>query len=85
MNIHKYVIPSNNEGVEMHKGAEILSVGIQGDDVVVWVMEDTSKLQEFRNLYGFPTGSNINPCFVFHGTVQFSSGFVIHVFEEVAQ
>ena len=40
LKIHKYIVPVSGAGIETKEGAEIISVGSQGKDVVVWVIEN---------------------------------------------
>ena len=80
--VHKYLVPVNNQGMEMRKGAEVLNVGVQNDNVVTWVKEDMSQPVELRRLYGIFTGGSVKQSDAYHGTVQFDNGIVVHVFEE---
>lgn len=79
--IHKYVVPPNNQGVVMYNHAEVLSVGSQGDDVVIWVKENPDNVQVVRNIMGVMTGDMVDPTHKHHGAVQLPNGIVVHVFE----
>ena len=79
--VHKYVIPPNNQGVIMYNHAEVLSVGSQGSDVVIWVKENPDNVQVVRNIMGVMTGDMVDPAHKYHGTVQLPNGIVVHVFE----
>ena len=79
--VHKYVIPLNNQGVVMYNHAEVLSVGSQGSDVVIWVKENPDNVQVVRNIIGVMTGDTVDPTQKYHGTVQLPNGIVVHVFE----
>jgi hypothetical protein len=64
--------------------AKILSVGSQGDQVVLWAEVETDNQMTTRKFRGFGTGheiaSDLNLSFI--GTVQFQNGMVFHIYEE---
>lgn len=79
--IYKYPVKT---GVDMPKGAEILSVGIQNDDLYLWVMADPSAETEARNFTYIGTGEIILQLSIkkFIGTVfENNAEYVWHVFE----
>ncbi len=76
--------------VEMPRGAEIISFGIQdglqGDGPVVWALVDPAATMDgARRIWLVPTGWGALPPELRHvGTATDSFGVVIHAFEEVA-
>ena len=82
LKIHKYIVPVSGVGIETKEGAEIISVGSQGNDVVVWVIENINNHVEHRNVFGKMTGESVNCSDQYHGTTQMANGIVVHVFEE---
>lgn len=72
--------------LRMPSGANILSLGIQGDEVVAWAIVDASQpLEEFK-FYGVWTGFSLPPALLDYGyehraTLQFPDGFVFHIFD----
>jgi hypothetical protein len=69
--------------IEIPAGAQILSVGVQNNDVFMWVMVDPSAPTSRRKINVYGTGTQLpeNPG-VFIGTVMLYSGnFVGHVFD----
>jgi len=82
LTIYKYIVPVTGAGVEMKVGAEIINVGSQGNDVVVWVMENINNHAEHRNVFGKMTGESVKCSDQYHGTAQMTNGIVVHVFEE---
>ena len=81
LKIHKYIVPVSGAGIETKEGAEIISVGSQGKDVVVWVIENINNHVEHRNVFGKMTGEGVNCSDQYHGTTQMNNGIVVHVFE----
>ncbi len=70
--------------VDLPKGAEVLSVGAQGPDVVVWAMINPDALRVKRKLAALPTGQPVPPALRetrFVGTAQMDDGLVFHVFD----
>ena len=77
-----YVIDS--QPVKMPKGAEILTVQLQGDQIYLWAMVDDGAKPETRIIEVFGTGNpipvNMGTNRTFIGTFQ-SPPCVWHVFE----
>ena len=79
--IHKYEVSVTGAPIYMRKGAKVISVGAQDNDVVIWVTEDTRNVFENRVIFGKLTGEEVNPNCTYHGTAQLCNGVVVHVFE----
>jgi len=79
--IWKFPIPADGGTVQMPKGAEVLSVGLQGNDIQVWALVDPSKSTTPRHFHVRGTG---HACSIagekFIGTI-FDGSFVWHVFD----
>jgi hypothetical protein len=70
--------------LDMPKGAQILSAGAQGDDVVVWAECDPDAPKVSRMVAAAPTGHPLPPAYDgadFIGTAQMADGLVFHVFD----
>lgn len=89
--VYKYIIPPAAFGdglyMDFPKQAQLLSVGQQGEDIVLWALVDTEEPPEGRFIRVIGTGHPIKPKFLqtsrnFIGTVQHSDGIVLHAFEE---
>lgn len=89
--VYKYTIPPSNFGEalgrDFPKGAQLLSVGEQAGELVLWALVDThtgDKIER-RTITVVGTGHPVpfmpfyRPEFI--GTVQMQSGIVLHVFE----
>jgi hypothetical protein len=85
--IWKYPVPASRRGaVEMPKGAKILTVQMQGDDVCMWAMVDPAAPLERRQFLVVGTGHDIPgaDALTYLGTFQPDEGgspLVFHVFE----
>lgn len=84
--IYKYPMNSWDCVISMPIGAEIVSCGYQGSDIVVWALVDTDlgAVHDFRRLRSFNTGEAIDPAhdlLGFVGTVTSDNGIVWHVYE----
>lgn len=89
--IFKYVIPPGSEiarDIQLPKGAQMLSVGCQVDEIVLWARVDPDeKLTEDRVVDVYRTGERMfDPVGRFLGTAQFMPdsrhyGQVYHIFE----
>jgi hypothetical protein len=84
--IWKYKLtPDGLITIEMPKGAQVLSVKPQGDDVCLWALVDPSAEVKDRKFMIFGTGHdvpNIDLCFI-DTFMLFEGGLVFHVFEVV--
>jgi hypothetical protein len=80
--IWKYVITYEETSYEMPKGAQILSVQIQGKDICVWALVDTAEKKTIRHIEMWGTGMpfNVDKKYSFIGTVQYG-WLIFHVFE----
>lgn len=80
--IHKYTLPSYSRGLTLHRGAEILAVDNQREELCIWVKEDEDEGFEIRDIFATTTGATVTPGSTHLGTVLFDKGnFVAHVFE----
>ena len=82
--IWKYVLQPECK-LEIPKGAELLSVHEQGEDICLWVLVDPTAEKEVRRFRGFGTGHDIpDMTLKFVGTAHLhGGGLVFHVFEQV--
>lgn len=79
--IWKYVVKPYQK-VKMPLYAELLSVGVQGTDVVVWAAVHPGQEMGARQIEVVPTGGMMPTLAKAHlGTVQFPSGLVFHIFD----
>ena len=87
--IYKYEIPVDGNLVSMPIDSQILSVGAQGESIVLWVEVDTERPECHRYFEVFGTGhaipdnrmhSDMGVSRKFIGTV-FMGPFVWHVYE----
>lgn len=82
--IWKYTLQPHTE-LNMPKNAEILTVGTQGKDIVLWVKVNPEAPKETRTFMGFGTGHDIPDklSLTYIGTVSFNDGsLVFHIFEQ---
>jgi hypothetical protein len=89
MKIYKYEIsppnPNGDSFASIPEGGEILSAGVQGDNIFLWAAVDPSAPMSRRNIRVYGTGwevdgapgTFINTVFMHGGTLVF------HVFEDV--
>lgn len=78
--IWKYKVDSK---VEMPKGAEVLTVQLQGEMLVMWALVDPEQERETRSfsiVYAREHARVDASCYI--GTAQTSNGLEWHVFEE---
>jgi hypothetical protein len=87
--IHKYSLERTDEQrVNMPRGARVLSVGIQNAmDIVVWAIVDPMQPREPRTFWVVGTGHPFPPSAVainqFVGTVLIAGGMLVfHIFTE---
>ncbi|HTE62790.1 MAG TPA: hypothetical protein VK631_20715 [Solirubrobacteraceae bacterium] len=70
--------------IDMPKGAELLSVGVQGETAVVWALCDPDAAKVSRLVAAHPTGPALPPALrgaSYVGTVTVEDGIVLHVFD----
>lgn len=80
--IYKYPLQMNvAQVVDVPVGSEILSVGLQGENLVMWVKCDPSAEKVQRGIVIVGTGHEFNDDYEFLGTVQVGT-FVAHVFDK---
>lgn len=82
--IYKYqVLIDDQFSIDLPKGAQVLSVGVQHDRPYVWVLQDPGA-PLYRRLFAVATTGNPLPpgCDKFIGTFQLMGGrFIGHLFE----
>ena len=84
--IYKYPLEDRTNVIEMPANAVPLSVGQQGDKLMLWALVDTRNLDRDRKFHVYGTGWPIEPyerLGAFVGTIQCHNGLVYHVFEGV--
>ena len=85
MKIYKYQIPKPNDDgisyIEMPTCSEPLSVGLQGDNMVLWAMVWSEHYKENKVFIVVTTGVEYPYSGKFIGTITSSSGVVWHVLE----
>ena len=82
--IYKYEIPVGGGAIQMPNSAKILSVGVQGESLMLWAEVDPERSEYARLFEVFGTGHKILSDMVtsreFIGTA-FMSDLVWHVYE----
>jgi hypothetical protein len=83
--IHKYEITPEGKTM-MPVGAEVLSVGAQGEALVVWALVSLTARMTERRIVALPTGAkgdaDLGPKRdQFVGIIQRPDGLVFHVFD----
>lgn len=83
--VYKYKIDPELYPIDMPKGAQVLSVKFQGDELFLWAKIDTKAKTEKRQFKVFGTGRQMPidmgiDC-IFIGTAHTEDGLVFHVFE----
>lgn len=82
--IWKYTLQPHTD-LQMPEGSEILTIGTQGNDIVLWAKVNPEAPKETRTFLGFGTGHDIPDklSLTYIGTTSFSNGnLVFHVFEK---
>lgn len=80
--IFKYLIAGVDEVLPLADTDEILSAGMQDDEIVVWAIRDEAKSVKGRRIVCVNTGGNAPPIVRSSiGTVTSSNGIVWHVLE----
>ena len=79
-NIFKYELDPTGDWIAIQEGAEILSVGVQNSNIMMWALVDPERpmIQRKFNVYG--TGHKIHYPGKFIGTV-FMDNLVFHVYD----
>jgi hypothetical protein len=68
--------------VEMPLDADLLSVGTQGDELVMWAAINPNRPTRSRRIHVVPTGGHMPTLArTYVGTAQFDNGLVMHVFD----
>jgi len=81
--IHKYKLESDNDRIQMPKGAEILCLQVQHNIPCIWALVDPEKPLIGRSFITMGTDWSIdNDKMSYIGTYQIAAGaFIWHVFE----
>jgi hypothetical protein len=87
LTIHKHKLAIHGlVSVQIHEGFVPLSVGLQQDEIVIWVSCTDEKPKAYVQFYCVFTGEDLNHLtglnLNFIGTVQNVDGLVTHVFME---
>ena len=79
---YKYVLNCTSTVLELPKASKILSVGFQGDTLVVWVDTSTHET-EAVTLYAYCTGEEAKKGQIYVGTAMTANErFVLHVYRD---
>ena len=80
--IYKYGLHYNTTSLTLPKSSKLLSVGFQGDNLVLWV--DTSNQEpEDLKFYAYATGAEVKKGQIYVGTAMTADGtFVLHVYRD---
>lgn len=83
--VYKYVLsPTTKQTIEMAAGAEVLSVGVQGNDIVIWAKVYSRSPLVDREVLIYGTGHDMdehsNAHHKFVGTVSLHGHLWFHVF-----
>ena len=87
--IFKYSMYKKINKILIPEDGMVLSIQLQGETVVMWVLIDTSKsIEEQKEFWIINTGQRFKQIdgkelLSYLGTVQFSNGIVQHVFEKL--
>ncbi len=85
--IYKYTIDPSSPGIEMPKGAEILTAAFQGESFCIWAKVDAEATTETRRFYVFGTGhvmhADLGINYKYIGTGFMRNGLVFHAFEGI--
>jgi len=85
--IYKYKIDPYTPGIEMPKGAEILTAAFQGDAFCIWAKVNPDAEKETRNFQAFGTGHTIpigmGIDYKYIGTGFMHNDLVFHAFERI--
>ena len=84
--VYKY---SLQDSIELPKGAEILKIGTQNNNFVLWALVDPTNEKEWRTFQLIETGNSIidhnllvKPTYI-GSTEAYQGRYVLHVFENV--
>lgn len=78
--VFKYPLLANRRGVEMPRGARILTVMMQAGGPTVWALVDPSAEKVYRTVHIVGTGHEVPPHTVYVGSV-IDGPFVWHIFD----
>ena len=85
MRVYKYALDlMGDQPVAMPRGARVLHVDVQGDQVCLWALVDPTAPVESRHFSVVPTGARLlRSDATYIGTVLLDGGaLVLHVFED---
>ena len=82
MVIWKYGLASDQNLMEMPKGARILAAGAQGGNIVLWALVNPTARLAGRRVYTVVTGEQFQSRGAYVGTATTNGGIVVHVFDE---
>jgi hypothetical protein len=87
--VYKYTLNWDKPEIQLPKDAKILTVGYQGNDLMMWVEMGVDKEVEVetRNFHIFGTGwpikEDMGVDYVYIGTAFAYNGLVFHVYERL--
>lgn len=80
--VFKYQIVSDTEPVTLPRGAKIILVGMQMDNVFLWALVKPYEVHDKRLFHVVPTGGNVMDYHLdHHGSFITPNGEVYHVIE----
>lgn len=80
MKIYKYEISPTGKRMALPAGAELLTVGIQGSEAVLWARVSPDATKVVRRIVAIPTGAEAPEGYRYVGTFHMRE-LVFHVFD----
>ena len=84
MKVFKYEIWKDDTTLQIPSKSQFLSVGAQGEKIVLWFMVDPSYAEQSTRFRVFCTGEDLPEdilTYVYRGTAAIREGLILHVFE----
>lgn len=82
MRVLKYILPSDDTVVAMPVQAQILTIEVQGETPVVWVLVNNTEIHTSRRIKCVNTGDEIDSSIIKKYINTFSDGGIVwHAFE----
>ena len=82
--IYKYELNWNETTLTLPKGTNILSVGFQGDKLVIWVNTITSEPEQHK-FYAYVTGAEVKKGQVYIGTAKTADDRFVLMYTEILE
>lgn len=84
LTIHKFVLAGPESTISMERGAQVLHVAAQGDDLCLWAEVDTSAPLVDHDFVVVPTGGVVPFWANYRGTALMYGGTLVwHVYEVI--